>query len=343
MTKLIFTPKAFYIFALIGLVSCQSEPQNRRDLLPSYIGLAGEILVVMDKNYWDSEAGKLVRNKIYSPIPGMPQAEVSFDIAHTDPEFFDRFNKPHRNILFIEIQDNINYKVPVTKVVKEKYSKDQIIVEMYAKSEQAFMEEFSLKWDQLADRFNRAEVERIVNYNLQFGPTAVADEVNKHLNVTATFLENSSVNALEPGFFWAHKISARTKDGQTHDIQQGVVIYDFPYTSDSTFTTKYLLHKRDSVLKENLPGPADGSYMQTEFIFDPVNREIELDGAYAFEIRGLWRMENVFMGGPFISVARVDEKRGRIVVAEGFVFAPKFDKREYLRDVEAAIKSLKIN
>jgi len=328
---------------LLGLASCESKPQNRRDLLPGFVGLPGEVLVVMDKQYWDGESGKLVRNSLYAPIGGMPQAEVSFDIAHYIPDHFDRFNQTHRNVLFIEIQDNINYKVPSTKVVKEKFAKDQIIVEIYARTEADFLEEFAKKWPQLADRFNRAELERVIDYNLRFGPAEVAAEVSKNLNVTATFLENSSVNTVEKGFFWAHKLSARKKDGQDHDIQQGVVIYDFPYISDSTFTAKYLLHKRDSVLKENLPGPVDGSYMQTEFIFDPVCREIELDSAYAFEIRGLWRMQNVFMGGPFISVARVDEKRGRIVVAEGFVFAPKFDKREYLRDVEAAIKSLKIN
>jgi hypothetical protein len=29
-----------------------------------------------------------------------------------------------------------------------------------------------------------------------------------------------------------------------------------------------------------------------------------------------------------------------VVTAEGYVFAPKFDKREYLREVEAVVKSM---
>jgi hypothetical protein len=51
-------------------------------------------------------------------------------------------------------------------------------------------------------------------------------------------------------------------------------------------------------------------------------------------------MENAFMGGPFVSVTTYDERRGMIVTVEGFVFAPKFDKREYLREVEACVKSM---
>ena len=125
-----------------------------------------------------------------------------------------------------------------------------------------------------------------------------------------------------------------------HDVQQGILVYDYPYVDDSTFTRKFLLAKRDSVLKKYMPGPSEGSYMTTEYFYEPEYKEINLDGDYAVEIRGLFKMENAFMGGPFVSITRYDRVRGRIVTAEGFVFAPKFDKREYLREVEAVVKSL---
>ena len=52
-------------------------------------------------------------------------------------------------------------------------------------------------------------------------------------------------------------------------------------------------------------------------------------------------MKNNFMGGGFIYLACLDEKRDRVVGAFGYVFAPGFDKREYVREVEAIVKSLK--
>lgn len=89
-----------------------------------------------------------------------------------------------------------------------------------------------------------------------------------------------------------------------------------------------------------MPGPAEGSYMTTEYYYEPEFKETSIDGKYAVEIRGLYKMNGAFMGGPFVSLTTFDEERGRIVTAEGFVFAPKFEKREYLREVEAVVKSL---
>ena len=59
-------------------------------------------------------------------------------------------------------------------------------------------------------------------------------------------------------------------------------------------------------------------------------------------MRGLWRMEGDMMGGPFVSVARLDEQNNRVVVAEGFVYAPETDKRNFIRRIEAALYTLRL-
>ena len=60
------------------------------------------------------------------------------------------------------------------------------------------------------------------------------------------------------------------------------------------------------------------------------------------ELRGLWRTEKAFMGGPFLSYTVLDEKRNRIITAEGFVFAPSLDKRNYVRELQAIIQTVEI-
>ena len=47
------------------------------------------------------------------------------------------------------------------------------------------------------------------------------------------------------------------------------------------------------------------------------------------------------MGGPFISLSTLNETKDKIICIEGQVFAPKFDKREYLREMEAVLYSFK--
>lgn len=72
-------------------------------------------------------------------------------------------------------------------------------------------------------------------------------------------------------------------------------------------------------------------------------QSFRLNGNYTVEIRGLWRVEGDFMGGPFVSLSSLDLARKRVVTAEGFLYSPKYDKRDYLRQLEAVIYSLTFN
>ena len=49
----------------------------------------------------------------------------------------------------------------------------------------------------------------------------------------------------------------------------------------------------------------------------------------------MWNMENAFMGGPFVQYAFVDKTEEKLICVDGYVFAPKFEKREFLRELEA--------
>jgi hypothetical protein len=44
------------------------------------------------------------------------------------------------------------------------------------------------------------------------------------------------------------------------------------------------------------------------------------------------------MGGPFYSLTIVDEERGRLLTVEGYAYAPYFDKRPYIREVEGVVR-----
>ena len=83
--------------------------------------------------------------------------------------------------------------------------------------------------------------------------------------------------------------------------------------------------------------------MATETRLDQIQNITKYNGNYASEMRGLWRVKNDFMGGPYISLAVLDESNQRVIVAFGYVYAPSKEKRNFLRQVEAMIYSLKLN
>jgi hypothetical protein len=183
--------------------------------------------------------------------------------------------------------------------------------------------------------FLKAEQERLkMGYN-KYYEKGVYNVLQKDFDITMK---------LPPGFV----IAEQKKDFawikyETPEISQGIILYTFPYVSDSAFTENYLLKVRDSILKANVSGPTEGSYMATERRIEQVQNITKHNGNYASEMRGLWRVVNDFMGGPYISLAVLDEEKQRVVVAYGYVYAPSKDKRNFLRQVQAMIYSLEID
>jgi hypothetical protein len=51
-------------------------------------------------------------------------------------------------------------------------------------------------------------------------------------------------------------------------------------------------------------------------------------------------MKNDFMSGPFINYAIIDKKNKRIIVLEGFCYAPSKEKRDLMFEAESIIKSI---
>jgi len=120
------------------------------------------------------------------------------------------------------------------------------------------------------------------------------------------------------------------------------MIYEVPYTSDSTFSSNEMILSRDYFTKSHIQGVRDSSYMTVYRDYKLMPKEINLNGKYAVEYRGLWNMKNDFMGGPFVHYTIVDEKRNRVLHIDGFVYAPKFNKREYVRELDAILQTFEI-
>ena len=103
------------------------------------------------------------------------------------------------------------------------------------------------------------------------------------------------------------------------------------------FSRDSLIYLRDQLTRKEVPGPTKGTYMGIEHRFPPRYRVFQHNGRDYAELRGLWTLVNGFMGGPFITIMTWDEKNGRAVMFDAYVYAPNDSKRELLRQIEALI------
>lgn len=301
-------------------------------MMPNASGLPYEMLVVMPDDQWDRPLGRAVFNVLDTDVPGLPQSERSFRITRIDPSgMSSNMFRIMRNIIKVDIQ-NI-YTQPKFKFARNVYSYPQMVMTLQAPNEESLATFVEENAQSIIDFFTKAEMNREIE-NLREKHNPEVSRLAKEILGVDVWVP-WEVDNYKKGkdFLWASTNTGK-KD-------MSIVLYSYPYTDKNTFTLEYFLNKRDSVMKVNIPGGPEGSYMTTQRDYVYV-KDATVRGKYAQVARGLWRVQGDRMGGPFVSHSRVDEVNGRVIVAEAFIYAPESLKRDLMRRMEAALYTVQL-
>jgi hypothetical protein len=130
------------------------------------------------------------------------------------------------------------------------------------------------------------------------------------------------------------------------EIDNSIFISWKPYESEYQLLPDSLIAWRDEIAKRYLFEDPDNpeSYVTTETTipFIPVKaRQISVNNNFVMQLKGLWKTNNKTMGGPFVSHAFVDQKKGLLYYVEGFSFSPARKQREIIRELEAILETFK--
>jgi len=324
------------VLICLSAISCDENrelPIKRRakgEILPSVSGKAGEVVVVVEENTWKSQVGQVVWDVLGESYPFIPQVEPQFDIVQIPNSAFTSIFKTHRNLVFFEIDKKL--EKPKMEIYKDRWAHPQTIVTVKGKSYEDITRLIKVRGDKLVDIFEIAERKRIEKNYKEYIKRNVYDYLKKNHGIKLYVPVGYKIDIDEKEFLWISH--------ETSQISQGIFIYRYPYENVDQFELDNLVAKRDEILKKYVPGPTEGSFMTTEKEYFPEVEKLEINGRFVAKTRGLWKVENNFMGGPFISFATVDQNTNEIVVVEGFVFAPQFKKRNYLRQLEAILYTL---
>ena len=294
-------------------------------------GRAYELLVVVDHGVWDRAAGRALHDALDADMPGLPQSEPSFRIMYTSPKDYDSTLKLIRNIIIVDIQDI--YTKASFKYAKDVYANPQMILTIQAPNEEEFEKFVEENKKTIVDFFTRAEMNRQITFLEGKHSNFISQKVDSLFGCDIWVDAELANSKTGDDFFWAST--------NTGSADRNFVMYSYPYTDKDTFTKEYFVHKRDSVMKANIPGFKEGVYMSTDSLLTDV-RPINVQNSYTMEARGLWRMKGDFMGGPFVSHMRLDPVNQRIIVVEAFIYSPDKLKRNLMRQMEASLYTLRV-
>lgn len=307
--------------ALLLMTGCK----NSAPLLPKSSGKAGEVIVVISKDNWESSLGEDVRRVLACDCPWLPTREPLYTLVNVAPGAFGDLFKQHRNILFFDI--NPQAARQGVRVHHNKWSDPQCVIQVSAFDDAAADSVFNAGAALIANAIEQAERERVILSTKRYEKSGIHDTLADTFPGAPHFPTGYRLRKLTEDFAWI-------SDDKQYSTQ-GVFIYKYP--SDQDLSLVSILKHRNEFLKSNVPGMFDGTYMITADSFPPYLEYIKWQGRQFAQVHGLWEVKGDFMGGPFVSHSFYSPDGEWIVVAEAWVYAPRFEKRQLLRQVESIL------
>lgn len=315
--------------ALIAMVSC-SESKRKQALLPNISGKAGEVIVVIDKGQWEGAVGTTLRDTLACECPFLPQREPLYTLVNVAPGGFGQMFQVHRNIIIVNISSDVTEPGVIYRT--DVWARPQCVIRINAADSETAVQLIKENSNRMRITLEQAERDRLIANARKYEELSLSPVVTSMVGGSPHFPAGYKLKKKTDDFIWISY--------DTEFTTQGIFIYKYPVVEgEDMMSLESFLAENNKVLKENVPGMFDNTYMMPSTFATPSIEYLKYKGRDFAQVRGFWEVYNDFMGGPFVAHAFYSPDGKEMIVLEAFVYAPKYDKRQYLRQVESVIYS----
>ncbi len=313
-----------FLFVSLLLFSCKNE----NDVLPRKSnGKINTISVIIDDQLWNGDVGDSIRNKFAAPVIGLPQEEPLFNINQYPTKLLEGFMTDTRAIIVVKKGLENTFKIQ-----KNQYATPQNVFHISGKTGTDIIdgiEKNASKMIQIIKDEEIAESQRINSQSL-IDPKLISNKFQISIQIPSGYIYVLQ----KKNFMWLKK--------ENNGGNNSLLIYQVPLKTikKQGDLISCIVKMRDSIGKLYISGKEPNTYMLTEEAYAPYLFKGNQNGKETFETKGTWQLNNDFMSGPFINYAIMDPNYNRILVLEGFCYAPSKDKRDLMHELEAIIKSV---
>ena len=292
-------------FCLIFLLltSCGLTGKNRKK--PASTGQPYEIVL-------EGDTDSIVTRILTEDVPALPQPEPLCKLIQV------KKGKTKGSYLLVRtrIIVNITDKDFAVKLNHDENAAPQNIIRINARSVQQLRERLNgEKLRQLVDEAELKHLAEMISNNPSKQNKEMQEEVKKTFGLDMKIPVSMNASKKAKDFIW---ISNNASTGMQNLLVMKVKSEERRMKNSNAFHVNDKA-QIDSILRTNMPGETDSMYMVI-----PVLSE-----------RGLWEMKGDAMGGPYVM------HRIHNLYVIGFVYAPEMKKKILIKQLEAAISTIK--
>lgn len=350
------------MFSFLLLVGCEG------DYRPRAIGKEGEVTVVMDSSLWTGEVGDALRENITPWIETLPVTERYFEIRHmelTSERTYNRIQKLKNVIIVGALSDSTNETRFLRRRLTDQaeqavmdgqtavvakpnlWRRSQRIYYVTAATSDGLVQALENQGRNIRSTFKEVTLERMKREMYEDERQVGLEDslMNRHgfaVNLQSDYLVAIDSVSESRGFVWLRRLLAKTR--------REFFVYYVDDMSPDEITPEWIYETRDSLTRKYMQGNVSG-FARIDYRRPLETRQISFLDRYAYDSQGLWYMvtptetEGKFQpiggGGPFVNYTFYDQATDRVYMLDGSVFAPGFDKLQFVRQMEVMARTFR--
>jgi len=293
-------------------------------------GKAGEVILVLDKKYISDSVRNYIEEVLTQPQPALNQIEPMFDLLRFENRDFSAHFQRHRNIVQFDI--NPNFASNTFRIEENVWAKPQIHAHFRGNSIDSLFLLFKQHENEIIKALYDNDLKRVQNFAASSNDPYIEKKIKEKFDIHVTIPSTYSIAREEEDFMWLRFRTVRN--------DRFIIIYKTP---GNDLSRRGLIDARNQMTRAYIPGAVPGAYpvVAEVYQFPLYNENVRIRAITGAELRGLWESVNDKMGGPFYNFSFVDKTGENVISVDGFVYAPEEEKRDYLREVEAIVKTVR--
>ncbi|MFB6248861.1 MAG: DUF4837 family protein [Salinibacter sp.] len=348
---------------VLGLLSgCEG------DYRPRAIGKEGEVTVVMDSSHWTGAVGEAFRETVTPWVETLPQPEHYFEIRHMElssERTYESIQDLKNVVIAAPLNDSTNEANFLRRRLSEKartairggqsavvgkpnlWRRSQRVFFVTAADSASLADALRKQGETIRSTFKEITLQRMKREMYEEARQyAVEDSLmQRHgfaVNVQHDYRIAIDTTTESSGFVWLRRVLAKTR--------REFFVYYKENASASRLSPDWIYSTQDSLTRKYLRGSVAG-FVRIDYRRPLITEQTTFLDRFGYETRGLWHMvkagqeEGEFVsvggGGPFLAYAFYDQPTDRLYLLHGSVFAPGFDKLQFLRQMEVMAKTFR--
>jgi len=318
------------LLATLTFFSCKKSSIGKFKVDNFSNGKAGEVILILDNKYASDATREHIEAILTQPQPALNQEEPMFDLLHFENKDFTPQFQRHRNIVQFEV--NHNFASNTFEIKDNVWTSPQVFIYFRGNDMDSLLALFQQHEDEIIKKLYDNDLKRVLYYASSNNDPFIEKKIREKFGINITIPGTYNIAREEDDFMWLRFKTVKN--------DRFIIIYK---TSGNDVTRKGLIDARNEKTKSYIPGAIRGAYpIVAEQNQLPLYHEnIKIGTTFGAELRGLWESVGDKMGGPFYQYAFIDKTGENVISVDGFVYAPEEDKRDYLREVEAIVKSVR--